>query len=660
MNIGPELFGYAMCGYFGGRSECRIRRVPVPVLTVDFLSMYPTVNANLGLFELVTANKIRVVDATKEVIGMLAGLVPKEMYRRERWRDLLFFAEVEPQGDILPVRARYDQARQGYGIGINPLWSRQPLWYAGPDLVAATILGEKPPKIRRAYRLVPEGRQPDLRTVSLRGEVDIAFANQDFFRRVIEERKKSLSEDTAYFLKIFANATSYGVFAEMNPEELPVEKTEAVMLHGRSGAREWKSNRPEKPGPFCFPPFAVLTTAGARLMLAMLEHAVVSRGGCYAACDTDSMLIVAAEKERLVACPGGYVENGKGGPAVRALSRDTVREIIEEFEVLHPYDRNAVPATLLEVEDKNYLDGRLVELQCFAISAKRYALFRVNDDEVDLVWGSEHGLGHLLNPLDPESDSKQWTNDVWQYLVAQALGLDVEEPEWIDRMAVSRLQVSTPDILGPLRMDVPYARNIKPANFLIAAHVDYFGHPDGVDPLQFHLVAPFERDATRWSTMDWIDKYSGRPYRVTTRRKPTIITARVRSFRDVVEAYATHTEAKSYGPDGRSCGRRTVGLLGRRPVSVRLVHEIGKEANKLEELEAGHIKLLDEVLEQYDDESAVWQQLRATVGKLSRSDAAGALGVTKRQVRNLLHGSGVPSASSLHRLLKALSGSGDE
>ena len=44
-----EILGYAMAAFFGGRAECRIRRVPMPVRLYDFTSMYPTVDALMDL-----------------------------------------------------------------------------------------------------------------------------------------------------------------------------------------------------------------------------------------------------------------------------------------------------------------------------------------------------------------------------------------------------------------------------------------------------------------------------------------------------------------------------------------------------------------------------------------------------------------------------------
>jgi hypothetical protein len=55
----------------------------------------------------------------------------------------------------------------------------------------------------------------------------------------------------------------------------------------------------------------------------------------------------------------------------------------------------------------------------------------------------------------------------------------------------------------------------------------------------------------------------------------------VKSIRDVILEYRVHPEPKSLGPDGRPCGRATIGLLQRRPVRVGAIVYIGKESNAL-------------------------------------------------------------------------------
>ena len=70
--IDSELLGYAMSAFYGGRSEARIIRTPVPVVHVDFTSMYPAVNAVLGTWSLLRAKACRTVTVTEEVRELLA------------------------------------------------------------------------------------------------------------------------------------------------------------------------------------------------------------------------------------------------------------------------------------------------------------------------------------------------------------------------------------------------------------------------------------------------------------------------------------------------------------------------------------------------------------------------------------------------------------
>src|SRR5207249_2483420 len=62
-----KIMGYAMTAYFGGRSECHIRRQIVAVTLLDVLSMYPTVCVLMGLWSFVIADRVEVVEDTERV-----------------------------------------------------------------------------------------------------------------------------------------------------------------------------------------------------------------------------------------------------------------------------------------------------------------------------------------------------------------------------------------------------------------------------------------------------------------------------------------------------------------------------------------------------------------------------------------------------------------
>ena len=63
-NVPDKELGIAMQAYFGGRAETRIRKTPVPVVLPDFTSQYPTVNALLGNWDVLTVNSVRFENCT--------------------------------------------------------------------------------------------------------------------------------------------------------------------------------------------------------------------------------------------------------------------------------------------------------------------------------------------------------------------------------------------------------------------------------------------------------------------------------------------------------------------------------------------------------------------------------------------------------------------
>jgi hypothetical protein len=103
-----------------------------------------------------------------------------------------------------------------------------------------------------------------------------------------------------------------------------------------------------------------------------------------------------------------------------------------------------------------------VQIYFLAISAKRYALFRKTAKGTPVllrktkpdkrgkekVFGddrwSEHGLGHLLNPIDPENEDREWIAQTSNNIVRRALGFRTNP------LAVGRIAVSSPAIMSSL------------------------------------------------------------------------------------------------------------------------------------------------------------------------------------------------------------------
>jgi len=628
-----KYLGFAQSAFFGGRTSAHIRKVLMPIVYTDFLSMYPTVNSNMKLWRFVIAEEIRIVDhCQEEIFQFLSELKahPERLFKPETWERMPAFIKIIPDGDILPSRSRYGVASRDWQVGVNHVHaeggnSDHALWFTLPDVIVSVLLTGKIPNIVGAFQLEAHGILPDLKPIKLRNAVDVDPRIQDFFKVVIEERKRlatrtDLSEiekdrlDLA--LKVLANAASYGIYAEMIRQES--DNKVKVRCYGiDEESFICNAQHPEVPGEYCFPPLASLITGAARLMLALLEHSVFELGGTYAMEDTDSMAIVATENGGLAPCPGGPFRTDDNRDAVRALSWAQVRGIRQRFVALNPYRSDAVPGSVLKIEDDNFdlATQKQRQIYCFAISAKRYALFFLNSsgDPVLLQkkinnrkdrW-SEHGLGHLLNPIDPKNEDRKWIGRIWLNIIQKAFNLPVKALEFKDFPAIGRITVSSPAVRRPFAKfneEKEYADQIKPFNFLLSCHVNSFGHPIGADPEKFHLIAPYESDSRRWLNIKWTDQYSGEQYRITTngyfgdRR-----SVRVKTYGDVLTEYEFHPETKNADADGNPSGKQTIGLLQRRHVRIDQIKYIGKESNLIEDVESGLVHSETDIYTEYVD-----------------------------------------------------------
>ncbi len=375
------LLGQAMVAYIGGRVETRLRRQLIPVTYLDFLSMYPTVNANMGLWRFFTCDQIEIDDVAAAVRELVETVTLDDLFQREAWRELVVLCQVDPDGEVLPARALYERGG-AWQIGINPLRSRLPLWMPLADVIAAKLLGGRAPHILEAVRLTPVGLQSQLRPGKLLGEIEVDPARDDFFRVIVEQRERlkrqrGLSDEEREWrrllLKVIVNAASYGITAEINPTSLG-SASAPITVYALGDPFTQRLHQLEQAGRYCFPPLAATITGAARLMLALLESCVSERKGSYVFSDTDSMAIVATEHGGLIACNGGQHQLPDGSPAVHALSYTEVDEIVARFASLSPYDPTLI-GSILKIEDVNYdRDGQRLPLHAYSISAKRYAL----------------------------------------------------------------------------------------------------------------------------------------------------------------------------------------------------------------------------------------------------------------------------------------------
>ncbi len=586
-DLPDEILGNCMQAYYGGRSEIRIRHQEVPVVVCDTTSEYPSVAGLLNLWPLLPAAGVEVQECLREARRTLARVNPQNVLKPREWEKFAFFALTKPARDILPVRALYREDG-ATNIGLNPLTSEEPIWYAGPDLIASRLLSGRIPQIVKAFRVVPRGVQAGLKSATI-GTRKINPETDDFFRAVIEERKKLPKSHPHYLLlKIIANAL-YGIFAELNRHEHGKNRAKDIEIFSGEFKDTDKTTVVERPGRFQFPPAAALITAGGRLMLAILEKLVHKKQGSYLLTDTDSMLFVASEHGGLFPCPGGEHRLLDGTPAVKTISWKEVDDICSKLNGLNPYKREIIP-DILKVEDSNFdLRGTQHQLYGLAVSAKRYVVYKRKKNIIEIIKPSEHGLGIVFIPdkrprykpvncKDRETDYAQWIVEAWERLLLNHFR-NVENPgnsavlrplRFDNLPAMMRVRVTTPNVLKALRMRDPGAA--KPYNF---AHSPILLE----DVPDCTLISPASRRTTEWLTRDYTEIHTGETVKLGSKYRDKILTPQTISH--TIWKHFLHPEDKSLGPDGSPCQEYTRGLLLRRPVRAMLPFEyIGKEVER--------------------------------------------------------------------------------
>ena len=611
LELDDRTLGFCMQGYYGGLACVRIRHTPVPVVYTDFTSQYPTVNTLLKLRPMLIADRLNVCGATREVQTFLKSLTLDQLFDQRTWPKLAFFALIQPDGDILPVRTVYGDGHAGEqtNIGLNPLTSDKPIWFAGPDIVGSLLLTGKPPKILDAIRFQPIGVQKGMKSAKL-GNGSIDHYHDDFFRKVIEDRKKKDKSDPLYyFLKILANAGCYGLYAEVNRIQFGKNAAKTIGIFSGEESRTERTCIVEQPGPWYFPPVAALITAGGRLLLAMLEKMVTDASGSYLMCDTDSMAIVASEHGGLVSCDGGK-RTTDGSDAVKALSWDEVRRIVGKFGKLNPYNPKIVPGSILNiVEEMNFgREGRQRQLYGYGISAKRYALYEQDREQIRMIKVSEHGLGLYYRPKegrDSDCEVALWIKEGWQWILNQALGIPAEKPDWLNVPVMRRIAITTPNVMVALRrLNRDKAR---PYNFALSPVLVNLSNT------AITLLGPFEKDSSLWGDMSYINIHDGTTY--TMDLLPPLASAQ--TFEMVFFQFHRHPEHKSLAPDGSPCKADSHGLLGRYPVQASGFHLIGKETERGWE-QAEDISTLLPSLKRYERNAGTASQLlRERLRKIS-------------------------------------------
>ena len=503
------------------------------------------------------------------------------------------------------------------------------------------------PRILKAIRIAPIGRQAGLKQVHLLGKIQLDPNLDDFYKHVVEQKEEYKADATLKKgLKCIGNAGAYGPLVELNEQREGAD----VKLNVYSGEHYHQQivREREAPGPFYLPPVASLITAGGRLLLALAEKCVADAGGVYLFCDTDSLCIVANEKGGFsrggARADLGYVEGAdpREFAPVPCLSRDTVVEISERFSSLNPY---SFEGTILKVEDVNYGDGDpsqpFRDLHGYAISAKRYCLFEAKHAR-KIIDAKAHGIGYLMNPIRRKRDEHgdQFATAFWRKVLQnEGIALKTDEPDWLDRPAMMRIPVSSPAVLGRLKAFC------KPYDFVLAPVIregDLRVEEEAEKPI---LVTQFNKNSEEWSTARYHNVRTGETNSITTGESNNENVVPVRSYRSVLNAYVNNAESKFNGPDGNQCRPWTRGILQRMHVAAREHRYCGKEFKR--KLEQGPVDHEVEVkCKVYENGRVVADaETIRQLTRFSERQIRGGTGLRRDTIRSIRHGNGVKRAT---------------
>jgi hypothetical protein len=346
----------------------------------------------------------------------------------------------------------------------------------------------------------------------------------------------------------------------------------------------------------------------------MLEGEVNRRGGTFAFCDTDSLAI-----------PCGEVPEG-----IPSIPESAIAEIIERFDALSPYDPRQVHH-LLKLE---YSDAP--DLRCFAVSAKRYVLYRWRPGKrIQIVKASESALGAIIGRTPNETTAKL-ARRIWLSILMQHFKVNAKQRRRakalvdFDVPLRRKFPISQPSILkrlAPYNKTRSYDFRVKPFGFVQSATPATKIGKD--DPLP---IAPFEADLAKAKRLPWADFNTGKPLRLDWHGSRMDGTLSVIRLNEYIELYHRHPEAKAADQNGNPAGPDTVGLLGRLRVRSEKLVRIGKEVDRLDQDDGASLGPDQPVEYERDDLAADIEYLATFPQTATASD----LGLTERGWRKII------------------------
>jgi hypothetical protein len=677
--ISDRINGIAMQAFVAGRAECMIRRTPVPVTYVDFHAQFSAVSKLLDNRELLCAESLEFPDFTAGAREMVERITLDDCFRPSLWKQLRWYALVEAQEDVVPIRARFGKRQDSVPtLGWNFLTSKQPFWMTGPDVIAAKLMTGKPLKILQAIAVVPHGVQSGLMAVKLYGQIKVDPLRDDLAVKLVELRHslKLKSPQLAGGLKVAANSAAFGLFCQMDVKDLespsPLNVFSGEVNHTTLPDVVW-----EQPAEFFCPVIASLVTGGSHLLCAMLERAVRDMGGQIAAMDTDSAMIVSTKDGGFVPCAGGphrleKYHQPSGHPAIRALSWADVDRLGERFEPLNPW-RDTLKTPFLKLEKENFgEDGKRRQLYAYGVSAKLYCLFNLDGNRLLIRKPSGHGLGFLRAPYrtaDWERRAgREWTENLppwifeaWHLILSRELGLPHSPPSWLKQPAVMAVPMTTPQVLQRIGC---FKDELRP---FTVVNVPFPKKETGMLWMGYFIM-PYAEKLDDLHGRPMVNIISGATFYICDKYRSTLSKPAgwlsLKTMEDEINHILSRTESKFCTPKGNTCTSKTIGRLARRHIVAGEFHYIGREASTrwgsgpdLSMMaEAGAVDPTHETFREYErvvDEKYL-EEIRAQAKQFSTKLLSRQSGVAKCAIRHFKNGKNTIKPRTLRKLKMAI------
>ncbi|HXQ58438.1 MAG TPA: hypothetical protein VN799_00020 [Acidimicrobiales bacterium] len=474
-----------------------------PAVVADISSAYPLAAVLLGWWDFLCAERVEMHDDTADFVRFAHEVAgePGVLHRDTFKRFGMDLVTLTLDGTEGPYPVEVDDPHRPDGrLEVVPVDSGGRVMHKmGSDVLAAIVRGgDVPAGIVSVTRPVAVGRQSQIRR---RLPVLPGLAldlTTDIVGPIIDYRSKCKDKgDTlgAALTRVIVNSLVFGQLARMDPD-----------------------GDGERPGPWVCLPLASAITAGARLILALMDRGVTGLGGMVAARATDSSIIPSSVEGGAITLAGGDVGRVLSHVDLGAVLRDLHRRFSPGrhwplFKITRGTADRALRAVIFGVNRhaEFYLDGD---------GGDTIELVSTTDDDVegetvDLVNTTQATLANFYAapatmPGTDADGTCEWVRVGVTELIRHARAKEAgpsalrpklspwdvgEEMPW---PAIRRLSVTSPELLHTL----PECLGARMGTRYLEA-----GGVVALDPGD---------DLARWQTLRWVYRDKGDRAYVTT------------------------------------------------------------------------------------------------------------------------------------------------